>query len=47
MSRNTNALTEGKKGAIGITTRTMQRVTYSTYPSLRNTVGAPGEKNAS
>jgi hypothetical protein len=37
-------LTEGRKEATGTTRRTLQGVTYPAYPSLRNIVGAPGEK---
>jgi hypothetical protein len=43
-SRNSCPLTEGRKEAIGTTTRTLQRVTYPEYHSLRNTAGAPGGK---
>jgi hypothetical protein len=39
-------LIEGRKEVIGTTTRTLQRITYPAYPSLRNTAGAPGEKKS-
>jgi hypothetical protein len=29
---------------MGTTTRNLQGVTYPTYPTLKNTAGAPGEK---
>jgi hypothetical protein len=32
-SGNTSPLTEGRKDVVGTTTRTLQRVTYSAYPS--------------
>jgi hypothetical protein len=37
-------LTEERKEVISTTRRTLQRVTYPAYPSLRNTAGAPEEK---
>jgi hypothetical protein len=43
-SRNSNSLTEEKKEVTGTTTRTLQGVTYPSYPSLRNIAEAPGEK---
>jgi hypothetical protein len=41
---NSSLLTERRKEVIFNTTRTVQGATYPTYPSLRNTAGAPGEK---
>jgi hypothetical protein len=43
--RNSSHLTEKRKEVISTKTRTLQGVTQSAYPSLRNTAGAPGEKN--
>jgi hypothetical protein len=43
-SRNSSPLTGDRKEVISVITRTLQGVTYPAYPSLRNTVGAPGEK---
>jgi hypothetical protein len=44
-SGNSSPLTEGRKEVICNTTRSLQWVTYPAYLSLRNTAGAPGEKN--
>jgi hypothetical protein len=41
---NSSPFLEGSKEVISTATRTLQGVTYPAYPSLRNTVGAPGEK---
>jgi hypothetical protein len=43
-SRNSSSLAEWRKATIYTTTRTRKGVTYTAYPSLRNTAGAPGEK---
>jgi hypothetical protein len=43
-SRNFSLLTEGRKEVMGIITRTLQGITYTTYLSQRNTAGIPGEK---
>jgi hypothetical protein len=43
-SGNSSSLTEGRKEAIGTTTRPLQGVTYLVHPSLRNIAGAPGRK---
>jgi hypothetical protein len=43
-SGNFSPLTEGRKEVICNTTRTLQRETYTAYPSLRNTARDPGEK---
>jgi hypothetical protein len=42
-SKNSSLLTEERKEATG-TTRTLQGVTYPAYPSLKDTIGAPGGK---
>jgi hypothetical protein len=42
--KNYSPLAEGRKEVIS-TTRILQGVIYPTYPFLRNTPGAPGEKN--
>jgi hypothetical protein len=43
-SRNSSPLAEERKEVISTTTRALQGVMYSAYPSLRNTAEEPGEK---
>jgi hypothetical protein len=43
-NKNSSPLIEERKKVICNTTRTLQGATYSAFPSLRNTAGAPGEK---
>jgi hypothetical protein len=44
-SGKSSPLSEGRKEVICTTKRTLQGVTLPSYPSLRKTGEAPGEKN--
>jgi hypothetical protein len=45
-SGNSIPLAKGRKEVISTTITTLQGVIYTVYPPLRNTAGAPGEKNS-